>query len=91
MRRSARQSAGFRLAQAIHALALGDATRSSITAGVRFSDLFTDVSYILAVPTLTWLGWALLVPPPALNLVGVVIMLLGYRQATRAATASPQR
>jgi len=38
------------------------------------SDLFTDVSYILAVPSLTTLGWILLVPPPFLNLVGVVIM-----------------
>jgi hypothetical protein len=39
------------------------------------------VSYILAVPSLTTLGWMLLVPPPFLNLVGVVIMLCGYRQA----------
>jgi hypothetical protein len=45
-----------------------------VSAGVRFSDLFTDVSYIVAVPSLTTLGWILLLPPPFLNLVGVVIM-----------------
>jgi hypothetical protein len=50
-----------------------------IVAGLRFSDLFTDISYILAVPSLTTLGWACLLPPPLLNLVGVVIMLRGYR------------
>jgi len=92
LRRSAGQWAAFSLAQAITLWRWRrDPIWLVITAGVRFSDLFTDVSYILAVPTLTWLGWALLVPPPALNLVGVVIMLLGYRQATRGATASPQR
>ena len=92
LRRSAGQWAAFSLAQAITLWRWRrDPIWLVVTAGVRFSDLFTDVSYILAVPTLTWLGWALLVPPPALNLVGVVIMLLGYRQATRGATASPQR
>jgi hypothetical protein len=52
---------------------------------VRFSDLFTDVSYILAAPSLTLLGHALLTPPPFLNLIGVIIMLQGYRQASAAA------
>ena len=32
----------------------------------------------------TTLGWILLLPPPFLNLLGVVIMLAGYRQAQRA-------
>jgi hypothetical protein len=50
-----------------------------IVAGARFSDLFTDISYILAVPSLTTLGWVCLLPPPLLNLVGVIIMLRGYR------------
>jgi hypothetical protein len=52
-----------------------------IAAGVRFSDLFTDISYVLAVPSLTRVGWALLLPPPVLNLLGVVILLHGHRQA----------
>lgn len=51
-----------------------------VTAGVRFSDLFTDICYILAAPSLTRLGWIVLTPPPLLNLVGVVIMLRGYWQ-----------
>jgi len=46
-----------------------------------FSDLFTDIWYTLAVPSLTTLGWVCLLPPPLLNLVGVVIMLRGYRDA----------
>ena len=57
----------------------------AIMAGVRFSDLFTDISYMLAVPSLTTLGWVLFIPPPALNLIGVVIMLRGYQQTQRAA------
>ena len=53
----------------------------AVVAGVRFSDLFTDTSYILAAPSLTRIGWMLLIPPPLLNLVGVVIMLWGYQRA----------
>ena len=53
----------------------------AVSAGIRFSDLFTDVSYILAVPSLTPLGWMLLTPPPFLNAIGVVILLRGYRQS----------
>ncbi len=82
LRRAAGQWAAFVLAQA---LALWRWRKErvwlAVTAGVRFSDMFTDVSYLLAVPSLTTLGWLLLVPPPFLNLVGVVIMLCGYRQA----------
>ncbi len=85
LRRSAGQWAAFALAQAI---ALWRWRREpvwlAVVAGVRFSDLFTDISYIAAAPTLTPLGWVLLTPPPVLNLVGVVIMLWGYQQARRA-------
>lgn len=87
LRRSAGQWAAFALAQGI---ALWRWKRTpiwlAIVGGVRFSDLFTDISYILAVPSLTTLGWVCLLPPPLLNLVGVVIMLRGYREA-RAAMA----
>jgi hypothetical protein len=58
-----------------------------IVAGARFSDLFTDISYILAVPSLTTLGWICLLPPPLLNLLGVVIMLRGYRDSPKASAA----
>lgn len=85
LRRSAGQWAAFALA---HAITLWrwrkDPVWLVVSAGVRFSDLFTDLSYIVAVPSLTTLGWILLVPPPFLNLLGVVIMLAGYRQARRA-------
>lgn len=82
LRRSAGQWAAFALAQAI---ALWRWRRDPlwlvIVAGVRFSDLFTDIAYVLSAPSLTTLGWALLLPPPVLNLLGVVILLRGYRQA----------
>jgi uncharacterized membrane protein (DUF2068 family) len=84
LRRSAGQWAAFALAQAI---ALWRWRRKpewlAVVAGVRFSDLFTDISYILAAPSLTRIGWIVLIPPPFLNLLGVVIMLWGYRQARR--------
>ncbi len=82
LRRSGGQWAAFALAQAI---ALWRWRKQPIwlpiVAGVRFSDLFTDISYILAVPSLTTLGWWVLIPPPLLNFIGVVILLRGYRQA----------
>src|SRR6185312_11055607 len=81
LRRAGGQWAAFALAQAI-ALACWkkNPVWLVIVAGVRFSDLFTDISYILAVPSLTTFGWTCLLPPPALNLIGVLIMLRGYKQ-----------
>ena len=88
LRRSAGQWAAFALAQAVTLWRWQkEPVWLAVTAGVRFSDLFTDVSYIVAVPSLTTLGWILLVPPPFLNLIGVVIMLAGYRQARMAVEA----
>ena len=82
LRRSAGQWAAFAVAQAITLWRWkNDPAWLAVAAGVRFSDLFTDVSYILAVPSLTTLGWLLLTPPAFLNLVGVAIFLKGYRQA----------
>lgn len=84
LRRSAGQWAAFALAQAIALWCWRKRPEwLAVVAGIRFSDLFTDISYILAVPTLTRLGWILLLPPALLNLVGVVIMLWGYKQARR--------
>ncbi len=88
LRRSGGQWAAFALAQAITLWRWRkDPVWLAVTAGVRFSDLFTDLSYIVAAPSLTTAGWILLCPPPLLNLVGVVIMLRGYRQA-RSSTAA---
>jgi hypothetical protein len=82
LRRSAGQWAAFALAQGITLWRWKENPLwLVIVAGVRFSDLFTDVSYILAVPSLTTLGWVSLLPPPLLNLIGVVIMLRGYKEA----------
>ena len=82
LRRSAGQWVAFALAQGI-TLSRWRKTPVwlAIVAGVRFSDLFTDISYLLAVPYLTTLGWSCLLPPPLLNLAGVLIMLRGYREA----------
>jgi hypothetical protein len=81
LRRSAGQWAAFALAQAITLWRWRkEPVWLAVAAGIRFSDLFTDISYILAVPSLTTAGWCLLLPPPLLNLIGVVIMLRGYRQ-----------
>jgi hypothetical protein len=80
LRRAAGQWAAFALAQGITLRCWKkNPLWLVLVAGVRFSDLFTDMSYILAVPSLTTLGWVCLLPPPLLNLIGVVIMLRGYR------------
>ena len=82
LRRSAGQWAAFALAQGITLWRWRkNPVWLVIVAGVRFSDLFTDISYILAVPSLTMFGWVCLLPPPLLNLVGVAIMLRGYKDA----------
>ncbi|HEY6374196.1 MAG TPA: hypothetical protein VIX90_01600 [Edaphobacter sp.] len=81
LRRSGGQWAAFALAQAITLWRWRkQPIWLPITAGIRFSDLFTDISYILAVPSLTPIGWMLLLPPPLLNLIGVIILLRGYSQ-----------
>src|SRR2546430_1312846 len=82
LRRSSGQWAAFALAQAITIWRWRkNSSWLAVEAGVRFSDLFTDISYVIAVPSLSLLGWVLLLPPPVLNLIGVVIMLRGYKQA----------
>src|SRR5262249_60114826 len=54
LRRSAGQWAAFALAQAITLWRWQkDPVWLAVAAGVRFSDLFTDLSYIIAVPYLT--------------------------------------
>jgi hypothetical protein len=90
LRRSGGQWAAFALAQGITLWRWRkEPVWLAVTAGVRFSDLFTDLSYILAAPSLTTLGWILLLPPPVLNLVGVVIMLRGYYQARKPSGDTP--
>ena len=86
LRRSAGQWAAFAVVQAITLCRWRkNPVWLAVEAGVRFSDLFTDISYVVTAPSLTALGWILLLPPAALNLLGVVIMLRGYNQAQRGA------
>ena len=82
LRRSAGQWAAFALAQAITLWRWPKDPRLARRERRHpLFRLFTDVSYILAVPSLTPLGWMLLTPPPFLNAIGVVILLHGYRQS----------
>ena len=58
-----------------------------IVAGARVSDLFTDLSYIAAVPSLTTFGWATLTPPAFLNAAFAVTMMRAWRQSSATARA----
>ena len=83
LRRAGGQWAAFALVQAIALLQWR--TRPLwlvVVAGARVSDLFTDLSYIAAVPLLTPFGWATLVPPAFLNLAFAATMMVAWRQAT---------
>ena len=89
LRRAGGQWAAFALVQAIALLRWR--TRPLwlvIVAGARISDLFTDLSYIAAVPSLTPFGWAALVPPAFLNLAFAATMMVAWRQATTPSPAS---
>ena len=81
LRRAGGQWAAFALVQAIALLRWR--TRPLwlvIVAGARISDLFTDLSYIVAVPSLTPIGWMALLPPAFLNLAFAVTMMVAWRQ-----------
>ena len=81
LRRAAGQWAAFALVQAIALLRWrSQPVWLVIVAGARVSDLFTDLSYIASVPSLTPLGWAALVPPAFLNLAFSVTMMVAWRQ-----------
>ena len=87
LRRNGGQWAAFALAQAITLWRWRKAPEwLAVAAGIRFSDLFTDVSYLLAAPSLTFLGRMILPVFPLLNLVGVYLFLKGYRQIRGART-----
>lgn len=82
LRRSAGQWAAFALAQAITLWCWKKKPEwLAVAAGVRFSDIFTDISYVIATAhSLSRLGWFLLPPLALLNLLGVVSMLRAYKQ-----------
>ncbi len=82
LRRSGGQWLAFALGQAI---TLWQWRRRpewlAVAAGIRLSDLFTDISYLISAPSLTPFGRMLFPIFPILNLVGVIIFLKGYHQA----------
>lgn len=79
LRRAAGQWAAFAIVQAIALLRWrAQPLWLLVVAGLRASDLLTDLSYIAAVPSLTTLGWALLTPPAFLNAAFIVTMALAY-------------
>lgn len=82
LRRAAGQWAAFAVVQAIALLRWRtQPTWLVVVAGLRASDLLTDLSYIAAVPSLTPLGWVALTPPAFLNAAFIAVMGLAYRQA----------
>jgi hypothetical protein len=84
LRRAAGQWAAFAVVQAIALLRWRtQPVWLVVVAGLRASDLLTDLSYIAAVPSLTPLGWFALVPPAFLNAAFIGVMALAYRQARR--------
>lgn len=85
LRRSGGQWLAFALGQAITLLLWRRRPEwLAVAAGIRLSDLFTDISYLIAAPSLTRLGQLLLPIFPVLNLVGVLVLLKGYHQIVEA-------
>jgi len=82
LRRAAGQWLAFAVVQAI-ALARWktEPTWLLVVAGARASDLFTDVSYLAAAPSVTTLGWVALSPPAFLNAAFIAVMSLAWRDA----------
>ena len=87
IRRAAGQWTAFALAQA---LALIFFRRHpvwlAIMAGIRLSDVFTDLFYMLGAQPLTGHGWLVLAPLPLVNVAGV-FLLLRCHAALRAQTS----
>jgi hypothetical protein len=86
LRRAGGQWAAFALVQAIALLRWRTQPLwLVIVAGARTSDLFTDLSYIAAVPSLTTFGWIALLPPAFLNLAFALTMMAAWRRLDGAA------
>lgn len=84
LRRAAGQWAAFALAQAATLLWFRRAPIwLALMAGIRFSDLFTDLFYMLAAQPLTPHGWWVLAPLPLVNLGGVLLLLRCHAMLAR--------
>jgi hypothetical protein len=86
LRRCAANWAAFALFQAI-ALACWrrDPVWLAIVAGVRFSDIFTDLTYVFAARDTTWFAKATLAPMSLINLGLGIVLLRAYRARVKPA------
>ncbi|WP_299196523.1 hypothetical protein [uncultured Erythrobacter sp.] len=83
LRRAAGQWTAFALAQALALLLLRrHPIWLVIMAGIRFSDIFTDLFYMLSAQPLTTSGWLVLAPLPLVNIAGVFLLMRCYRLMT---------
>ena len=88
LRRAAGQWAAFAIVQAVALLRWKvQPIWLVVVAGLRASDLLTDLSYIAAAPSLTTLGWGALTPPAFLNAAFIVVMMRAWR--ARGGRAAP--
>ena len=54
----------------------------AVAAGLRWSDVFTDLSYVIGASDLAAVGIASLIPPALFNGLGGVMFLAAFRAAT---------
>lgn len=79
LRRAAGQWTTFALAQGLALCYFRRwPTWLAIMAGIRLSDIFTDLFYLLSAQPLTTHGQLLLAPLPLVNLAGVFLLLRCY-------------
>lgn len=89
LRRCAANWAAFLLMQSL-ALARWKKDRVwlAIVAGVRLSDIFTDVTYVLVARDTTWFAKATLAPSSVANLLLGLFLLRAYRAMAHAGVTS---
>jgi hypothetical protein len=76
LRRAAGQWTAFALAQTLALIFFRrQPVWCAIMAGIRLSDVFTDLFYMLSAQPLTAHGWLVLAPLPLVNAVGVLLLL----------------
>lgn len=80
LRRAAGQWAAFALAQALALIFFRkEPVWFAIMAGIRLSDIFTDLFYMLSAQPITTHGWLVLAPLPLVNAAGVFLLLRCHR------------
>jgi len=84
LRRCAANWAAFALFQAIALVRWRrEAVWLAVVAGVRLSDIFTDVTYVLVARDTTWFAKATLAPSSVGNLIVGLYLLRAYRWYVR--------